>query len=186
MSAARGLALALVTLCGCGVQAQDGPERLPPELLPPELRRSAEPTASSLSSPVATTVPVYLVEDGRLVRQEQPAQGRTVEQALVRLMTAADAQGRRRSAVPPGTVVQRLDVRGQVLVVELSAPFAQVRGRDQVLAVAQVVWTATEFPAVRRVDVRVEGRRIDLPVERGAVSAGPASREDYRSVGPAR
>jgi hypothetical protein len=180
------LALACVVLSACGVQAQDGPERLPAELLPPELRQSAGPMAAPSATPVTRSVPVYLVEGGRLVRQERPAEGRTLEQALAVLTTAAQAQGSRRSAVPPGTVVERLDVRGEVLVVDVSAHFAQVRGRDQVLAVAQVVWTATEFPPVRRVDLRVDGRSIDLPVEQGAVSAGPASREDYRSVGPAR
>ncbi len=185
MRAPVGLALACVVLSACGVQAQDAPERLPPELLPRELRPSAEPTAAP-SAPATSTVPVYLVHGGRLVRQEQPAAARTVEQALALLMTAGEGRGARRSAVPPGTVVERLDVRGHVLVVHLSAQFAQVRGRDQVLAVAQVVWTATEFPPVRQVDLRVGGRSIDLPVEQGAVSAGPASREDYQSVGPAR
>lgn len=186
MRAPFSLALACMVLSACGVQAQDGPERLPGELVPPELRQSAEPTAAPAATPAATSVLVYLVEGSRLVRQEQPAAGHTVEQALALLLTAAEAQGSRRSAVPPGTVVERLAVRGEVLVLDLSAQFAQVRGPDQVLAVAQIVWTATEFPPVRQVDLRVGGRSIDLPVEQGAVSAGPASREDYRSVGPAR
>jgi spore germination protein GerM len=184
MSARAGLVLACVVLSACGVREQDAPEPLPPEVLPSELRPSA--AASAAPSPTATTVPVYLVEAGRLVREERPARRRTVEEALAALLTAGEAQGSQRSAVPPGTVVERLSVRGELLSVDLSGQFAEVRGRDQLLAVAQVVWTATEFPPVRSVDLLVDGSRIELPVEQGAVSAGPAQRADYWSVGPAR
>ena len=183
MRAGGATALLCVLLCSCGVRAQDGPEPLPPEVLPSDLAPSA--TSSPVPTATATTVPVYLVEGGRLVRLERPAPRRTVDQALAALLSAGDADDVRRSAVPPGTVVERLHRRGDLLSVELSAQFGQVRGRDQLLAVAQVVWTATEFPPVRSVDVLVDGRRIELPVEQGEVSAGPADRDDYRSVGPA-
>lgn len=173
--------LACLALAGCGVSGQDGPEGVPGGEIPPELATSAGPTARP---PTAARVPVYLVERDRLVRLEQPAARRSVEEALLSLLTSADAGGSRRSAVPAGTSVERLQVRGDVLTVGLSEDFLEVRGRDQVLAVAQVVWTATEFPPLRRVAVQVRGQSIDLPVGRGAVSDGPAGREDYRSVGP--
>ena len=175
--------LAFAVLSACGVRSQDGPEGLPPEVLPSELRPSEASTAPD-ATPTPTTVPVYLVEDGRLVRLEQPARRRAVQDALTALLSAGEAQGSRRSAVPPGTVVERLTVRGERLSLELSAQFAEVRGRDQLLAVAQVVWTATEFPPVREVDVLVDGRPIELPIEQGEVSAGPAQRADYWSVRP--
>jgi spore germination protein GerM len=182
-----GVALVCVVLCGCGVRSQDGPERLPADLLPPELRPSA--AAASSRAPTATTartVPVYLVQDGRLVRRDSPARQRTLDEALAALLVAGDQEGPARSAVPAGTVLERVDVRGQLASLRLSGSFAEVRGRDQLLAVAQLVWTATEFPPVREVDVLVDGRRIELPVEQGEVSSGPARRDDYRSVGPAR
>lgn len=188
MTARAGLVLACpvlacLVLTGCGVRGQDGPEPLPADVLPSELRPSADASAAPSA---AMTVPVYLVEAGRLVREERPARRRTVEEALASLLTAGEAQDAQRSAVPPGTVVERLSVRGELLSLHLNAHFTQVRGRDQLLAVAQLVWTATEFPPVRSVDLLVDGRRIELPVEQGAVSAGPAERADYRSVGPAR
>lgn len=181
---ATSLALAVAALTACGVRSQDGPEPLPAGVLPSELRPSAVASAGPSPTPTATTVPVYLVEDGRLVRVERPAVRRTVEDALTALLAAGEARGSQRSAVPPGTAVERLRRRGDVLSLDLSAPFGDVRGRDQVLAVAQVVWTVTEFPPVRQVDVLVDGRRIELPVEQGEVSAGPAQRRDYWSVRP--
>ena len=182
MRVAVSAAVACVLLSACGVRAQDGPELLPPDVLPSELR---PPAAASAAPSTRTTVPVYLVEDDRLVREDRPARRRSVEDALAALLSSGQAQGRRRSAVPPGTVVERLTARGDLLTVELSAQFAQVRGRDQVLAVAQVVWTVTEHPPAREVDLLVDGRRIELPVDEGEVSFGPAERLDYWSVRPA-
>ena len=175
----------VLLLSACGVRSQDKPEPLPADVLPSELQPSAASSAPPSPSPTTTTVPVYLVQDGRLVRVDRPAGRRAVQDALAAL-TAGEARGSQRSAVPPGTVVERLSRRGDLLSIELSAQFGQVRGRDQLLAVAQIVWTATEFPPVREVDLLVDGRRIELPVEQGEVSSGPARREDYRSVGPAR
>ena len=186
MRAGAALALACVLLSSCGVRSQDGPERLPPDVLPSELRPAAAASASPSVSSTATTVTVYLVEGDRLVPVTRPARRRAVQDALDALLATGPAQGSRRSAVPPGTVVERLRSRGDQLSIELSAQFSEVRGRDQLLAVAQVVWTATEFPPVREVDVLVGGRRIVLPVDEGEVSAGPAGRDDYRSVGPVR
>ena len=190
MRTPAAVVLTCVLLSACGVRSQDGPEPLPQEVLPSELQPSAlassrPSTGPSTSPTTTTTVPVYLVEDGRLVRQDQPARRRAVQDALDALLTAGEAQGSRRSAVPPGTVVVRSTLRGERLSLELSAQFAEVRGRDQLLAVAQLVWTATEFPPVREVDVLVEGRPIELPIEQGEVSAGPAQRTDYWSVRPA-
>ena len=186
MRRAVALVVACLVLGACGVRSQDGPEQLPPDVLPSELRPSAAAPAAASARPTATTVPVYLVEGERLVRVDRPARRRAVQDALDALLTAGEARGSQRSAVPPGTVVERLSRRDDLLSIELSAQFGQVRGPDQVLAVAQVVWTATEFPPVREVDVLVDGRRIELPVEQGEVSAGPAGRDDYRSVGPLR
>lgn len=176
------LALALTAACatGCGVPGQDGVERVPAADLPAELVGS--PGASAQAH--AARVVVYLVDGDRLVPQEEPAGRRDVAQALRALLEEGDPGGPRRSAVPAGTSVRRLQVRGDVLTVDLSAPFGELRGRDQVLAVAQVVWTATEFPPVRRVQLLVEGTPVDVPLGDGAVSRGPARREDYRTVGP--
>ena len=184
------VALTCALLAGCGVRTQDAPEQLPPDVLPSELQASAAPPTGQPAEPFpggsTTTVPVYLVEGDRLIQVDRPAGRRSLEDALTALLAAGEAGGSQRSAVPAGTVVERLERRGDLLSIELSRQFGQVRGLDQVLAVAQVVWTATEFPPVQQIDLLVGGRRLELPVEQGEVSSGPARRDDYRSVGPAR
>ena len=173
--------LACVCLAACGVQSQHRAQRVPAAELPAELGGSPAPTARDQ----AASVVVYLVEGARLVRQQERADRRDVEQAVRALLGWQGRGGPRRSALPAGTAVRRLELRAAVLSVDLSRHFGQVRGRDQVLAVAQLVWTVTEFPAVREVKVLVEGEAIDLPLQDGAVSSGSAGRRDYLSVGPA-
>ena len=176
-----GVAAALTALvvAGCGVPAQDRAQVVPPAELPPELAASP----GTPTRPRAAQVTVYLVQGSRLVRQEERTSRNDVAQALLALV-AAGPRGARRSAGPAGTTVQRLQVRGDALTVDLSREFGEVRGADQVLAVAQVVWTATEFPTVRRVSLSVEGTRIDVPLPGGAGSRAAATREVYRALGP--
>lgn len=173
-------ALVVACLTACGVTPQDEAQVVPAAELPPELAESP----GSAARPAGARVAVYLVEGERLVRQQAPAARRDVAQAVLSLLSSQDPPGPRRSAVPAGTSVMRLQAEGDVLTVDLSEHFAQARGQDQVLAVAQLVWTATEFPAVRRVTLLVDGIELDVPGTAGAVSSGPARRDHYRSVGP--
>lgn len=184
MRTLAGVVVACVLVTACGVRSQDRPEHLPPALLPSDLRPSSSAAPEPPAVPSAALVPVYLVEGERLVLELVPARRRAVQDALEALLRAGEAQGPRRSAVPPGTVVERVQQRGDRLSIDLSTHFASVRGRDQLLAVAQLVWTATEFPPVRQVVLVVDGRQIELPIDEGAVSRGPAGRDEYRTLGP--
>lgn len=177
MRRAAALVLAAV-LCGCGVQPQDDAEQVPAEQLPTELR--AGPSADGTS----TEVDVYLVEQGRLVRHAQPAAGDDPVSALRSLLAAPAPQATRRTAVPAGTRVVSVSVDGDLAAVALSGEFGDVRGRDQLLAVAQVVWTLTESGELRRVQLSVAGRELPLPVDSGAAVDGPVTRAQYASVGP--
>lgn len=175
-------ALVALVVAGCGVPGEDDAQLVPASEVPPVL--AASPGATSAPHPVR--VVVYLVEGERLVPQHAAAARRDVAQALLSLLTVPEPPGPRRSAVPAGTSVRRLQADGAVLSVDLSEHFAQARGSDQVLAVAQLVWTATEFPAVRRLRLLVDGRELAVPVMAGAVASGPVGRDHYRSVAPVR
>lgn len=167
-------------LTGCGVQDQDRARAVPAAEIPPGLVASDPAPAR----PRAAEVTLYVVEGGRLVPEQAAAERADAGGALLSLL-GHGASDDRTTAVPPGTEVRGVLVQDGVLSADLSEPFGLVRGPDQLLAVAQVVWTVTEFPDVQRVLLRVEGEPLDLPVADGAVSEGPVDREDYRSVGPA-
>ena len=171
-------ALVVTHATACGVQPQDDVEPVPAHLLPTEVRpRTPAP-------PAAATVDVYLVESGRLVRHTQPGSGEGPVPALRSLLSAPAPQGTRRTAVPAGTSLRSASQEGDLVSLDLSGAFGDVRGRDQLLAVAQVVWTVTGQPPVRRVRLTVDGRELPLPVDTGAASSGPVTREDYASVAP--
>ena len=171
---------ACASLTACGVQEQDRARLVPSAEIPPGLL----PSAAASTRPRAAEVTLYVVDRGRLVPQRAPAERADAEGALLVLLTH-DTLGAGRSAVPAATEIRAVRVQGGVLTADLSEPFGLVRGPDQLVAVAQVVWTVTEFPDVDRVLLRVEGEPLDLPVGGGAVSGDPVGRADYRVVGPA-
>ena len=59
--------------------------------------------------------------------------------------------------------------------------FAALSGRGQLLAVAQLVWTATEVCCASGVQVLLDGRPAALPTDTG-LAERPVGRDDYRSV----
>lgn len=178
-SSALAALASCILLPACGVQPQDGARPVPAGEIPAGLVA----TGPAAPRPRAADVTVYVVDGDRLARERARAEREDAEAALLSLL-GHTSSGARTTAVPPGTEVRGLLVQDRVLSIDLSEPFGLVRGPEQLLAVAQVVWTVTEFPDVRGVLLRVEGEPLDLPVEDGPVSDRPVDREDYRSLGP--
>lgn len=58
-------------------------------------------------------------------------------------------------------------------------------GQQQLVAAAELVWTATEVPGIDRVLVELDGRPIELPTDTG-LSGEPVRRVYYRSLAPAQ
>ena len=65
-----------------------------------------------------------------------------------------------------------------------SANPVQVVGPDQTLAIAQVVFTATEQPGVTGVIFKIDNRPIEVPTASGAQVPGPVSRSSYQPQAP--
>lgn len=179
-----GVAVLAVMLAGCGVEPEERAEPVETQQLPSELRRSA-PDGSS--APRSSAVTVYLVGvAGRLVERPVDAAEDSASGALDALLEVGSPQNGLRNAVPVGTSVRSVRLDEPTLTVDLTEQFGSVRGSDQLLASAQVVWTVTEYPRVKQVRIAVAGRYIELPVDGGATTAEPVDRDDYRSVAPQR
>ena len=129
-----------------------------------------EDTAMTTTAPGATTTTspptetskelrIYLLREGTVAPVSRTVvTGPRVGAAAVRELLkgpSADEEGLE-TAIPAGTELQSLEIRGRVATVELSRPLAQD-------AAAQVVYTLTQFPTVRRVDLGA-----DAPVGRRA------------------
>ena len=60
-------------------------------------------------------------------------------------------------------------------------PFT-VTGRQQILALAQVVYTATELPSVDRVLFQIDGENVEVPNGNGKLTSSPLGRLSYRDL----
>jgi immunoglobulin-like protein involved in spore germination/sporulation and spore germination protein len=117
-------------------------------------------TASTTTAPApppadANTVLVYLLRDGKVAvvrRSVGPtrAVARAALEQLVRGPTPAERNAGFSTAVDPATTIDRLTVAGGVATLDTPRPLRP----DAELA--QVVYTLTQFPTVRRVSVVLE------------------------------
>lgn len=166
-------------LCACGVGTQRLPETI--TVRPPRLEVSTAPS----SGPVLDTV--FLVHGERL----QPVQRRTSTPGNLRqvlgLLAAgpspAEAQQGMRTALAPQPIsVLGVSDRG-VLTLGVTRQFTGVVGGNQLLAVAQVVWTVSQFPWVDRIRFVAQGDALEIPTDRGLVQR-TVTRDDFRTVAP--
>ena len=101
--------------------------------------------------------------------------------SLNALLTGPSAEEQRRgmvSFIPPDSRIITLRVQGNTAYINFNEPFQfNTYGREGFTAqVAQVVWTATEFPNVKDVQILIEGRRIDYLCE-GLWIGSPVDRD---------
>jgi germination protein M len=139
-------------------------------------------TSATTSAPATPTdIKVYLVREGRLVIAHRQVAGPAVLQgaltALLNGPTAAERTGGLDSAVPAAT--QLLDVAladGQATV-DLSGSYGTGGGSLSTQArVAQVVFTATQFPNVDRVLFRMDGAPVEFLGGEGLGLTAPQTR----------
>jgi spore germination protein GerM len=67
--------------------------------------------------------------------------------------------------------------------VDLGGSFGQVGGQEQILAVAQLVFTATSVPGIVKVQFTLGGRPVEVPAGDGTLTQGPLGRSDFPSLG---
>ncbi|MDR2419365.1 MAG: GerMN domain-containing protein [Treponema sp.] len=67
------------------------------------------------------------------------------------------------SLIPEGTKILSVNIRGETAYIDMSEEFQYNNyGREGYAAqLHQIVWTATEFPSVKNVQILIEGRRVD-------------------------
>lgn len=174
--------LALVALLGaCAIPAQDRPEAVGPVDLGPEASTAAH-------RPAGGRVEVYLLRGDRLTRvtrdDDPPADVAAAVAALLAGPTADEATSGVGTAVPPGLPPVAVEVTAGAATVRLPDGFAALGADDQILAMAQLVYTVTAVPGVW--SVRLTGTRGDIPVpvESGVLVSRPVGRADYPGVAP--
>jgi hypothetical protein len=118
-----------------------------------------ETVTSSVPSEAPAEVAIYFLRDGKVAPVSRdvdagPALGRA---AVNELLDGPAADEAVQTAIPSGIELESLSIAGGVAAVELSKPLSTER------AEAQLVYTLTQFPTVKRVDYGA-----DAPVGRRA------------------
>ncbi|HET6562163.1 MAG TPA: GerMN domain-containing protein [Marmoricola sp.] len=130
---------------------------------------------------------VYFVRSGRLVAVERRLSSGSVTTALESLVAGPTrtevATGVRTSVAPQSFRVAHPGDSPRVVEVTAGPQFTSVSGQDQLLAVAQVVWTVTEVPGIRLVRFYLDRSPLEVPTDDG-LARHAVGRSDYMSVRP--
>jgi len=87
-----------------------------------------------------------------------------------------------RSPLADANALDDAEVDGGVAVINLSEAFAEISGSDQLIAIAQLVLTATARPGVGQVAFTLGGTPIEVPRGDGSLTSGVVTRDGYRSL----
>ncbi len=180
------LGLSAVLLVGaCGVPTDDKPRVVDREALPGPLRPPESTPTPSTGARVTASARVYLVREGRLQGVTRavaaPPGLPAVLDALLLGPTPEEQHRGLRSAL---TSDVRLDTAVNSGVALIDVTPLTVEGEEQILAVAQLVFTATAVPGIHSVSISLEGRPVEVPTGDGTLKAAPLERADFASVAP--
>ena len=178
------------SVSGCGIRTDARPRALPADDVPFGLLEEGGTTTTT--APVASVpreaVLVYLVNGGRMfpVVREVNAPV-TVAKSLTALLFGPQedesAQGVR-SAINPAAGVQARPLDSTTFLVDLSTEFAQGSTSEQVLGLAQIVYTATGVGGVTRVRFTLNGAPVEVPTPSGALTSEPIGRDAFGEFAP--
>lgn len=131
---------------------------------------------------------VYLLQGGHLVpvvrSVDSPLSLQKVLHALVEGPTDSEATSGLQSAINIQAKLTSTGVAGGVATIDLGGAFGQIGGREQILAVAQVVFTVTNLASVTGVVFTEASQPVDAPAGDGTLTSGPLVRQDFATLAP--
>ncbi|WP_433796949.1 GerMN domain-containing protein [Actinoplanes sp. CA-252034] len=185
MTGVRGPAVtlsALLLLSACGVPAQDEPH---PVVLP---RQPLNATASAATAEPAGEVAqvLCLTRDERLVetvrRSGVPLRPQRQLDLLVTGPTPAEQAQGLSTALAATALTVTVPAGGATAAVEIGAPEEGAGRVVEALAYGQIVCTLTARTDIAAVTFLRNGQPLQVPDGDGAVTGGPLTAADYRSL----
>ena len=176
-------------LTACGVPQDQEPRALSKDGVPfGLLSTSTTQTTVVVDEPSALAV-VYFVRDDRLIPVQRqvraPASSGRLLDALLEGPSEAESEAGFRTAISSEARVRDVTTSAGVVTIELTDEFVEVAGQDQILALAQIVFTATETDATGAVRFRLAGEPVEVPRGDGTLTSAPLTRADYAALAPA-
>ncbi len=185
-----GLATATLLAAACSVPEDGRPRALDYSRLPDDL---AAPTESPEPTPLITQdVLIYLIDENNLLSPvarsvASPALPTAVLEALFSAPNEAESQQALSTALPAEVevVLVEFNPSNDLVTVALESEVFEERleGENRQLAVAQLVFTATENTGATRFSLMLNGDPVPLPTDSGESDA-PVTRDDFHSVDP--
>ncbi|MGH9133589.1 MAG: GerMN domain-containing protein [Ilumatobacteraceae bacterium] len=171
----------LLATTGCGIQSDSAPRDVPAN------ERNLTVSGASAGDAATGTSRIYLVApseagDPSLLRSapRDVAPGAT---PLITSLLAGPNDEERESRlvtnIPQETQLLSTRSSGDVLFVDITPEIAELSGELLVLAVAQIVFTATEIEGVRAVRLRVDGEDQRWPKGDGETGEGALTVYDF-------
>lgn len=184
MAAVIAAVVAVSAMAGCGVSSQGRATRIEPEDVPFGLLED-QPTTTVVEE--GKTATMYLLSADRLVAVDRSVPTDAGLDDLLGEVIAGPTEVEQSlgitTAVPAGTIAS-VDTSRGVAEVDLTASFGDVRSREQILALGQIVYTLTGQPGIGGVRFTVEGKDVTVPLSDGSLSDDPLSRDDFKAVAP--
>ncbi len=181
----------VLSAAACGIPTAAGPTPIarsdvPYHLLDPRTTSSSVP---GVAPAVGVPEQIFLVApSGHLVSATRevavPAALGQVLGALLAGPTATESASGVQSYLSGAGVDVTATQTGGIATVRFTADPIQVVGPDQTMAIAQVVYTATQQPGITGVEFEIDGKPIEVPTAAGAQVPGPVGRADYLPQAP--
>jgi hypothetical protein len=180
-----------LTATACGIPTGGGPTAIARSNVPFHLLDPATTTTTGPGPPPAVGVPepIFLVAPtghvAAVTREVQvPASLDEVLGALFDGPTSAESTAGLQSFLSGTSTGIKATVVNGVATIDFHTNPIQVVGPDQTLAIAQVVYTATQQPGVTGVSFEIAGQGIQVPTASGVQVSRPVGRADYVPQAP--
>jgi hypothetical protein len=182
----RTAAVVAVALTACGIPQDSAPTVLPGGVVNPALAASeGPPPTNGGAERTPADAQIFLVQAEELVSVRRVAPRHDVGGVLTVLLqgpTEAEFAAGTRTAISPETILRSARLVADTAVVDLSGALVEVGGEEQILAVAQIVLTATAVPGVGQVRLLLEGQAVEVPRADGTLTSDALRAADYAGL----
>lgn len=129
---------------------------------------------------VSAGTPERIAAGGRLVADATPT---AAMESLLDGLNDLEAEIGMTTTIPAATELLGVDVAGGVATVDLSGSFNESSGSlVEIVRVAQVVFTLTQFDDIDGVEFRIDGTDVDELGSHGLEATAPLTRDDFENV----
>ena len=178
--------LGALAAAGCGIPSDGHPRTLsasgvPFNLLAPTTTSVPE---QSTDQPDLKTADIYVLgQSGRLVPVGRKLAPPVTLSSVLGQLFEGPSVGELAAGFQSFISTQARLLDAEIVVgvanIDVSKEFTEVSGNEQILALAQIVYTATAVPGVQSVSFSLAGDPKEVPTQDGTLTTKPLTRTDY-------